>query len=394
MSTASASPAQTTSPKRRILSVFGTRPEAIKFAPVIRALQAAQNYESIVAVTGQHREMLDQVLDLFDIKPDVDLDIHELGQSLAQVTIRSVAGLDEVLVKHRPDMVIVQGDTTTTLAGALVSFYRGIPVTHLEAGLRTGDRQSPFPEEINRRVTSQLTTLHLAPTPTNVSNLVREGVSRESVICTGNTVIDALNQAVDMRVGYADSRLAILDDDDRNVLLVTVHRRESWGSAMDSIGRALGRIASHEQNLLVIPIHPNPLVRQSILPPLSGRENVVICEPLPYGSFARLIDRATLILTDSGGIQEEAPSRGKPVLVLRNTTERPEAVAAGTVEVVGTDEDFIYRRTMSILTDRVLYNRMAEAINPYGDGAAAMRSLAALDWYFGDGPRPVEFHSE
>lgn len=379
--------------RRKVMTVFGTRPEAIKFAPVVKALAASDRFRPIVAVTGQHREMLDQVMELFEIVPDVDLDIHQPGQTLAGVTVRALAGLDEAMVRWKPDMVLVQGDTTTTFTGALAAFYHGIPVGHIEAGLRTGNPRSPFPEEINRRLTTQLTALHLAPTPNNVANLVAEGVSRDCIVCTGNTVIDALDHAVRLKVGYGDPVLETLDEEDRQVVLVTVHRRESWGEAMDGIGRALARIAADPRRLIVIPIHRNPVVRASILPVVGHLPNVIVTEPLAYGGFARLIDRADLILTDSGGIQEEAPSRGKPVLVLRDTTERPEAVYAGTVAVVGTDEERIVARANALLTDPAAYEEMAHAVNPYGDGRASDRTVDAIAWHFGIGERPDEFGS-
>lgn len=373
------------------MAVFGTRPEAIKFAPVVLALQGSAHFRPVVLVTAQHREMLDQVLDLFGIVPDEDLDIHRAGQTLTEVTVRALAGLDGAMARWEPDLVLVQGDTTTTFAGALASFYHGIAVGHIEAGLRTGNPRSPFPEEINRRLTTQLTALHLAPTKSNVINLLSEGVRPESIVCTGNTVIDALDYAVGLRVGYGHPALDGLDEDRRRLVLVTVHRRESWGARMDGIGRALARLASDPGRLIVIPIHRNPVVRDSILPAVEGLENVVVLEPLPYGAFARLIDRADLVLTDSGGIQEEAPSRGKPVLVLRDTTERPEAVDAGTVAIVGTDEDAIVARAEELLGNRHLYDAMAKAVNPYGDGRAAERTVAALAWYFGLGDRPADF---
>lgn len=373
------------------MTVFGTRPEAIKFAPVVLALREDPLFEPVIVVTAQHREMLDQVLELFGIQTDVDLDIHQERQTLAGVTVRAVAGLDDAVAQWNPDMLMVQGDTTSTFTGALAAFYRGVPVAHVEAGLRTGNPRSPFPEEINRRLTTQLTTLHLAPTPSNVANLRGEGIDPDRIVCTGNTVIDALDYAVRMRVGYGEPSLEHLDDDPRRVVLVTVHRRESWGAAMDGIGRALARVAAEPDLLIVIPIHRNPVVRESILPAVEGLDNVVVCEPLAYGSFARLMDRADLVLTDSGGIQEEAPSRGKPVLVLRDTTERPEAVEAGTVAIVGTEEDVIVERAQRLLRQPDAYDAMAKAVNPYGDGRASERTLAALRWHFGLGPRPQEF---
>jgi UDP-N-acetylglucosamine 2-epimerase (non-hydrolysing) len=373
------------------MTVFGTRPEAIKLAPVIAALQARPEFRSVVTVTAQHREMLDQVLELFAIRPDHDLDIQRERQSLTGITVRALEGLDTVLAAGGIDLVLVQGDTTTTFAAALAAFYHGVPVAHVEAGLRTGNPASPFPEEINRRLTTQLSSLHLAPTRRNVANLRAEGVPGESIVCTGNTVIDALRHVVGLRVEFTDPRLAALDRDPRRVVLVTVHRRESWGPALDGIGRGLARLAADPGVIVVVPIHRNPVVRQSILPVLEGRENVLIVEPLAYGVFARLLDRADLVLTDSGGIQEEAPSLGKPVLVLRDTTERPEAVEAGTVALVGTDEDDLVDAAQRLLADPVAYARMARAVNPYGDGRAAERSVAALAWYLGLGPRPDEF---
>lgn len=381
-----------TAVRRRVLVAYGTRPEAVKVAPLITALAGSADFTPVVAVTGQHRSMLDQVNAVFGIVPDVDLDIFEPGQSLSQVTTRTLAGVERVLAERRPDAVVVQGDTTTTLAAGLAAFYARVPLVHLEAGLRTNDPASPFPEEINRRLTSQLTTLHLAPTAVSRRNLLAENVDPARVVVTGNTVIDALHWTVGRRLDYGAAELDVLDRTDRPVLLVTAHRRESWGGPMEAVGRALARIARrHPELLLVFPVHRNPLVRQAALPPLAGLANVVVTEPLPYGAFCRLMDRATVILTDSGGVQEEGPSLGKPVLVMRDTTERPEAVAAGTVRLVGTAEDAVVEAVHSLLTDRELYRRMATAVNPYGDGQAARRGIQALAHHFGLGPRPEEF---
>jgi UDP-N-acetylglucosamine 2-epimerase (non-hydrolysing) len=382
--------------------VFGTRPEAIKVAPLIQALAAAPWSRPVVAVTAQHRRILDQVLELFAICPNYDLDIMRSGQTLTDVTVGALDGLGPVLADADPDLVVVQGDTTTTFAAALASFYRRVPVVHLEAGLRTGDVLSPYPEEMNRRLTSQLASLHLAPTPTARANLLAEGVDPSSVVSTGNTVIDALHWTVGRRIPYRDRELAELDTDPRPVLLVTAHRRESWGEPMTAIGAALADLARSEPDLLVVlPVHPNPRVREALLPAVTGLDNVLVVEPLAYGEFARLLDRATIVLTDSGGVQEEAPSLGKPVLVMRDTTERPEAVAAGTARLVGTDHDQIMASVCSLLHDADAYAAMANAVNPYGDGRAAERSCQAMARFLGldatvseftpaDLPRPAD----
>jgi UDP-N-acetylglucosamine 2-epimerase (non-hydrolysing) len=377
---------------KRILVVFGTRPEAIKVAPLIQRLHATPWAEPVVCVTAQHREILDQVLGLFDIVPDFDLGILKRGQTLTDVTVRAVGGLTPVIDEVAPDAVVVQGDTTTTFAGALAAFYANVPVAHMEAGLRTGDIASPFPEEANRRLTSQLTSLHLAPTPTSRSNLLAEGYDPGAIVVTGNTVIDALHWTVGRRVAYSDPTLAAIDEDPRRVLLVTAHRRESWGSGMQAIGQALGALGRAEPDLLIVfPIHPNPVVRDAIMPAVSGLDNVHVVEPLPYGEFARLMDRADIVLTDSGGVQEEAPSLGKPVLVMRDTTERPEAIAAGTARLVGTSRDAIVDAVRHLLHDRAAFAAMANAVSPYGDGRAAERSVAALGRFLGCGGAVHEF---
>jgi UDP-N-acetylglucosamine 2-epimerase (non-hydrolysing) len=379
-------------PLRRVLFVFGTRPEAIKLAPVVVALEASAGFEPVVVVTAQHRHMLDQVLLLFGIAPKYDLDLLEPRQTLTGVTVRALERLAPVLEAERPDLVLVQGDTTTTFAGALAAFYKQIPVAHVEAGLRTYDPLSPYPEELNRRLTTQLAALHLAPTRTSRANLLAERVDQASVVVTGNTVIDALLWTVAHPPRRADPLLARLDADGRPVLLVTAHRRESWGRPMRAIGHALAEIAKAEPGLLVVfPIHRNPVVREAILPAVDGLHNVVVTEPLDYGGFVRLLDRAHLVLTDSGGVQEEGPSLGKPVLVMRDTTERPEAVAAGTVRLVGADRAAIVDAVRGLLHDPAAYRAMANATNPYGDGQAARRTVAAVAHFFGLGPRPDEF---
>jgi UDP-N-acetylglucosamine 2-epimerase (non-hydrolysing) len=377
---------------RRVMVIFGTRPEAIKVAPVLAALEESPLFQPVAVVTGQHREMLAQVLELFSIEPDHDLCILEPRQTLTSVTTRALSGLEPLLELERPDAVLVQGDTTTTFVGALAAFYRQVPVFHLEAGLRTCDLASPFPEEANRQLTSRLASLHLAPTLGNKANLVAENVDPERIVVTGNTVVDALLQAVELSGDYGDPALADLDRDPRRVILVTAHRRESWGEGHAAVGRAIAEIARTEPDVLVVfPIHRNPVVREAVVPLLECLPNVRIVEPLAYGGLVRLMRRADMILTDSGGIQEEGPSLGKPVLVLRDTTERPEAVVAGTVRLVGTEETAIVGATRTLLHDESSYCAMATAVNPYGDGRAAARSVAAMAHFFGLGERPDEF---
>jgi len=383
--------------KPAIMVVYGTRPEAVKVAPLIRALDESSLFTVQVAVTAQHRAMLDQVNDVFGIKPEFDLDIHRPGQTLAEITTRALTGTHALLADVRPDAVVVQGDTTTVFAAALAAFYEKIPVAHLEAGLRTGDPYSPYPEEINRQIATRLAALHLAPTATSKANLLAERVSPASVVVTGNTVIDALLWTVRQPTGlgephYGDPALDRLDRDDAPLLLVTAHRRESWGEPLRAVGRALSRIAGAHPGLrIVFPVHRNPVVRDAIIPQIAGLPNVIVTEPLPYAGFARLMNRATVILTDSGGVQEEGPSLGKPVLVMRDTTERPEAVSAGTVRLVGTGEDQIVGAVGRLLTDIAAYAAMSNAVNPYGDGRAAERAVAALAHFFRLGPPAEEF---
>lgn len=336
--------------------------------------------------------MLDQVLELFDIEPDFDLDIIEPGQTLTDVTTRALSGLSPLMAEVAPDMVVVQGDTTTTFAGALAAFYHQVPVAHMEAGLRTWERYSPFPEEVNRSMTTRLTNLHLAPTSTSKANLLQEGISPADIVVTGNTVIDALLWTVDAKVRYEDPVLDRLEADGRRILLVTAHRRESWGEGMKSIGSALRGIAIDEPDLqIVFPIHRNPVVREAIVPMIEDLPNVIVTEPQAYGSFARLLNAAHVVLTDSGGVQEEAPSLGKPVLVMRDSTERPEAVDAGTVKLVGTDAKTIWSSVMNLLHDQDAYRSMANAVNPYGDGYAADRTVDCMAHFFGEGAMPEEF---
>ncbi|MGC0274672.1 non-hydrolyzing UDP-N-acetylglucosamine 2-epimerase [Pseudactinotalea sp. Z1739] len=377
------------------MTIYGTRPEAIKVAPVIKAIEGAPKLESITVVTGQHRMMLDQVNEIFDIDPTYDLDVFGVGQTLNLLMAKVFDRLDPILEEVAPDAVVVQGDTSSVAAASIAAFYRRIPVVHLEAGLRSGSIESPFPEEANRRITSQVATLHLAPTATSRANLLREQVDPGSVVVTGNTVIDALLRAVEAGGPFSDPDLARLADSGRQVLLVTTHRRENWGEAMHGVGRALHRLATEFRDyVIVLPVHRNPMVRTAVLPYLAGLSNVIVTEPLPYGDFTRLLSLSTLVLTDSGGIQEEAPSLGKPVLVLRENTERPEAVEAGTVRLIGTDENRIVTEVRSLIADHAQYEFMSHAVNPYGDGMAAPRSLAAIESMLGIGDRLPEFKAE
>lgn len=371
----------------RVMLVFGTRPEAIKMAPVVSALRAQPGLEVQVAVTAQHRHMLDQVLDLFGIEPDEDLDVMTPAQSLPDLFGRILGGLSEVLSRRKPDMVLVHGDTSTTLAAALAAFYAQIPVAHVEAGLRTGDMHAPWPEEANRRLTAPLASLHFSPTARAQANLLREGIAADRVHVTGNTVIDALQDVVtriraDSSLRDAlDARLPLLDPE-RRIVLVTGHRRENFGDGMEDICGALVDIADARDVQIVYPVHLNPNVQEPARRLLGSHSRIHLVEPLDYLPFVRLMDRAHLILTDSGGIQEEAPSLGKPVLVMRTTTERPEAVDAGTVRLVGADRDLIVAETLCLLDQPEAHAAMAAAHNPYGDGRAAVRIAEAVGAWF------------
>lgn len=368
----------------KVLTVFGTRPEAIKMAPLALALAADERFDVKVCVTGQHREMLDQVLDLFAIRPEFDLNIMKKGQDLTDVTSAILQGLRQVFAAYKPDIVLVHGDTATTFATSLAAYYQQIPVGHVEAGLRTGNLNSPWPEEGNRKLTGALAALHFAPTETSSGNLLREGVNAASIVVTGNTVIDALldvvkrlDQSVELRT-LAAAPTAFLDAN-RKLILVTGHRRESFGGGFERICNALNQIAKRHPDVdIVYPVHLNPNVREPVNRLLNGVSNIHLIEPLDYLPFVHLMSRAHIILTDSGGIQEEAPSLGKPVLVMRDTTERPEAVAAGTVKLVGTAAENIIREIDRLLTEPAAYTAMSVAHNPYGDGAACQRILEAL----------------
>lgn len=357
--------------------VFGTRPEAIKMAPVIQELKKVEDIDTIVAVTAQHREMLDQVLHLFHIKPDYDLDLMKEKQDLYSITTGVLSGLKDILAREKPDLVLVHGDTTTTFAASLAAFYQRIPVGHVEAGLRTRNRYSPYPEEMNRTLTGRLAELHFAPTDVARENLLREATASFKIWVTGNTVIDALMATV--KKDYQFGRELAEVDFNHRLLLVTTHRRENWGESMRNIYRALLDLAEEFDDIeIVFPVHKNPVVRNIAMEMLGGRERFHLIEPLDYEPFANLMNASYLILTDSGGMQEEAPSLGKPVLVLRDTTERPEALQAGTVKLVGTNQQKIYQEARTLLTDPDAYEKMAKAINPYGDGRASRRIVKVI----------------
>jgi UDP-N-acetylglucosamine 2-epimerase (non-hydrolysing) len=371
--------------------VYGTRPEAIKLAPVVRALDEHGALRPRVVVTGQHREMLDQVNDFFGITPDVDLDLMTPGASVNAIARRVLESMETLLESGRPDAVVVQGDTTSAFAASLAAFLAAVPVVHVEAGLRTGNLRSPFPEEANRRLTAVVADLHLAPTTTARDNLLAESVDPARILVTGNTVVDALQWAVRQPVRFTDPRVEELGGE-RPLLLVTTHRREAWGPRMAAAMAGLGEVAAaHPELDVLLPMHRNPVVRDAVVEALGARPNVVLTEPLAYAEFAHVMARCHLVVTDSGGIQEEAPSLGKPVLVLRDTTERPEGVTAGTVKLVGTDRDVVREETERLLTDPAAYAAMANAVNPYGDGRAAERSVAAIAALLHGSERPAEF---
>lgn len=371
--------------KIKVMTVFGTRPEAIKMAPIVLELQKhPDTIVPVVAVTAQHREMLDQVLNLFHIKPDHDLNIMAAGQTLFDITTRAMMGLDKVLTEEKPDIVLVHGDTTTTFAGALAAYYHQTAVGHVEAGLRTHNKYSPFPEEMNRRLTGCIADLNFAPTSTSEANLLAENVPPESIFVTGNTVIDALHHTVRDDFDFQEESLKDVDFQNKRIILVTTHRRENLGEPMRHVYKALKQLTEEFDDVeVVFPVHKNPKVREAVNEELGGLAKVHLIDPLDYEPFANLMHRAHLILTDSGGVQEEAPALGKPVLVLRDTTERPEAVDAGTVKLIGTDRERVYEEAKKLLTDKAEYSRMAESVNPYGDGKAAARIIQAILYHYG-----------
>lgn len=363
----------------KVLTVFGTRPEAIKMAPLVKKLKEEPKIESILCVTAQHREMLDQVLGLFELVPDYDLNIMKPNQTISQITSNVLAGLEEVFKKEKPDIVLVHGDTTTTFAASLAAFYQQIRVGHVEAGLRTYDKYSPYPEEMNRVLTGRIADLHFAPTERNRQNLLREAIKEETVFITGNTVIDALLQVAGKPYEFKDETLRTIDFENRRVITVTCHRRENLGEHMEQIFRAIKDIADEFKDTEIIyPVHMNPKVRETAGRILGDTGRIHLIEPLQYQPFVNLMARSFLIITDSGGMQEEAPSLGKPVLVVRKETERPEAVEAGTVKLAGVSRDAIYQMTKELLVDTAVYEKMARAVNPYGDGHACDRIVRIL----------------
>ena len=377
--------------KLRVMSVFGTRPEAIKMAPLVRELAGRQEIESLCCVTAQHREMLDSVLKVFHLKPDWDLNIMTPRQTLSTITSRCLTGMDEAIDTLKPDLILVHGDTSTTFAGALSAFYHQVPVGHVEAGLRTYDKYSPFPEEMNRKLVSAIADLYFCPTENNRQNLLREGITK-GLFVTGNTVIDALKTTVRKEYHFTTEILNALPYDSKKVVLVTCHRRENYGEPMKQIMLALRDIAERSEDVeLVYPVHLSPVVREAADRYLRGAPRVHLIDPLAADEMHNLMARCCLVLTDSGGLQEEAPALGKPVLVLRRETERPEAVAAGTVKLAGVERETIVSMAETLLHDKTAYAAMAHAVNPYGDGFACRRIADAILWHFGRGERPADF---
>lgn len=369
---------------KKVMLIFGTRPEAIKMCPVVKAIAKDPDLKPIVCVTAQHREMLDQVLHLFQVQPDYDLNIMKDRQTLYDITSRVLTGLAPVLAEVKPDLVLVHGDTTTTFAGALAAYYAQISVGHVEAGLRTNNKYNPFPEEMNRRLTGAICEWHFAPTKLAKENLLKENVAADRIVVTGNTVIDALKMTAKDNYVFGDKDLQKALQSGKRLIVMTTHRRENLGEPLRQVYKALKAVlTAHEDTMVVFPVHKNPAVRSVVNEELAGLDRVILTEPLDYEPFANLMNHAYLILTDSGGIQEEAPSLGKPVLVVRNTTERPEAVIAGTVKLVGTDYAKVYDEMTKLLDDKEYYRSMAEAVNPYGDGLASQRIVQKIRQIFG-----------
>ncbi|WP_209010575.1 non-hydrolyzing UDP-N-acetylglucosamine 2-epimerase [Anaerovorax sp. IOR16] len=367
----------------KIMTVFGTRPEAIKMAPLVKKLQEDPDIESVLCVTAQHREMLDQVLSLFELVPDYDLNIMKPNQTISMITANVLQGMESVLQKEKPDMILVHGDTSTTFVAALAAFYQQIKVGHVEAGLRTYDKYSPYPEEMNRVLTGHLADIHFAPTQRNVDNLLRENIEKEKIVVTGNTVIDALLQVANKPYEFEDETLKKLDFEGNRIITVTCHRRENLGENMVHIFKAIREIADEFDDVEVVyPVHMNPKVRETANMVFGKSEKVHLIEPLQYQPFVNLMAKSYLLITDSGGMQEEAPSLGKPVLVVRKETERPEAIEAGTVKLAGVSQDTIYALTKELLENKGAYDEMAQSTNPYGDGKACEHIIKALKIYF------------
>ncbi len=370
--------------KIKVMTVFGTRPEAIKMAPLVKALETREEIESIVCITAQHRQMLDQVMDIFDIHADYDLDIMQAGQTLSDITARVMKGIEKTISEAKPDIVLVHGDTTTTFAGALASFYCQTKIGHVEAGLRTYDKFSPFPEEMNRCLTTYLADLYFAPTENNEANLLKESVDKDKIYVTGNTVIDALKTTVREDYTFSDPTLNALDFENKRVILVTAHRRENLGEPLENICTAILNVVNANLDTEVVyPVHLNPLVRNAAFKILGNHPRIHLIDPLDVTELHNLMNRSFLVMTDSGGLQEEAPSLGKPVLVLRNETERPEAVVQGTVRIAGVDRENIERLANTLLSNQTEYDKMSKAVNPYGDGLASERIVDAILYAFG-----------
>lgn len=375
--------------KIKIMTIFGTRPEAIKMAPLIKAIENDERFESIVTVTAQHRQMLDQVMDIFDLKADYDLNIMKDGQTLTDITSRVIKELDSVLVEAKPDIILVHGDTTTTFAASIAGFYHQIKIGHVEAGLRTWNKYSPFPEEMNRQLTDTLADIYFTPTVMSKSNLLKEGRPEESIFITGNTVIDAMEYTI--KQNYSNELLDNLAG--KRIILVTMHRRENLGQPMTNVFKAINRLVEKFEDVhIVFPMHKNPKVRKNAEETLSDSEQVHLIEPLDVIDFQNFSNNSYMILSDSGGVQEEAPSLGVPVLVLRDTTERPEGIEAGTLKLVGTEEDKVFEEATLLLSDKEEYEKMSQASNPYGDGNASERILDAIAYNFGiQQEKPIDF---
>lgn len=370
--------------KIKVMTIFGTRPEAIKMAPLVKEIQNCEYLESIVCVTAQHRQMLDQVLDIFNITPQFDLNIMKERQTLVGTTARVLEGLSGVFENQKPDIVLVHGDTLTTFVGALAAFYQKIKVGHVEAGLRTFDKYSPFPEEMNRKLTGDIADIHLAPTKTNKKNLLNEGICEKDIFITGNTVIDALKTTVKEDYKFENEILRNLDFVNKRIILVTAHRRENLGKPMENIFKALRYIVENNSDIeMVYPVHMNPVIRETADKILGDIDQIHLIEPLDVNELHNLMNKCYMVMTDSGGLQEEAPALGKPVLVLRNETERPEAVEAGTVKVAGVETENIIYLAQMLLNDKEEYNKMAKAVNPYGDGSASKRIVDTILYKFG-----------